>query len=190
MKRVCKIYTLITKKGPLHRFLPPTSAIILKLSCSLIQYLFQDNKSKKVTITDTKIQQKNGKYVTILTILSRCFSWSMFWLHERLPALPVSMDKFIPSEGWVFPLSPYLEGIRLDKKTSTKAIVWYLLGVYFISKKLLLSAILGVVSTLVRKSQTEFYEGHAEYCDLIYMHSAYQMDRKGMQWNGLHYYRW
>ena len=75
----------------------------------------------------------------------------------------------------------------------------------FIPKKLLLSAIMGVVSTLVRKSQIEFYEGQGErivICScsasenqvvvsqmLICMHSAYQMDRKGMQLNRPHYYR-
>lgn len=70
----------------------------------------------------------------------------------------------------------------------------------FIPKKLLLSAMLGVLSTLVRKTQIEgtLQSVHAlprriglwfVKCMLICMHSAYQMDRKGMQWNGPHYYR-
>ena len=60
----------------------------------------------------------------------------------------------------------------------------------FIPKKLLLSAMLGVVSRVVRKPLLLCLgESVVVECMLICMHSAYQMDRKGMQWNRPHYYR-
>ena len=92
-------------------------------------FLFQENKSKKITI----IQQKMENTLQYLPFFHAASVDQCFGCTKEYRLCRVSMDKYTLRRMSFFPLSPYLEDIQLDKKTSTKAIVWYLLGVKIVA---------------------------------------------------------
>ena len=75
-------------------------------------FLFQENKSKKITI----IQQKMENTLQYLPFFHAASVDQCFGCTKEYRLCRVSMDKYTLRRMSFFPLSPYLEGIRLDKK--------------------------------------------------------------------------